>query len=50
MADEGVKGVMMVDSPPHQPKKKSNTLLKLAGTENILILAVDVLAFNVLVQ
>ena len=23
MADEGVKGVMMVDSPPHQPQKKS---------------------------
>ena len=22
MADEGVKGVMMVDSPPHQPQKK----------------------------
>ena len=22
MADEGVKGVMMVDSPPHQPKKE----------------------------
>jgi hypothetical protein len=24
MADEGVKGVMMVDSPPHQPQKKQN--------------------------
>ena len=22
LADEGVKGVMLVDSPPHQPQKK----------------------------
>ena len=34
MADEGVKGVMMVDSPPHQPKKKTVTL---GGTENSVV-------------
>ena len=34
-ADEGAKGVMMVDSPPHQPQKKSSyymLLLKSMGT------------------
>ena len=46
-ADEGAKGVMMVDSPPHQPqKKKKQLLLKLAGRENVLILAVNGLAVN----
>ena len=28
MADEGVKGVMMVDSPPHQPQKKKKKEIK----------------------
>ena len=36
LADEGAKGVMLVDSPPHQPQKKKSSLLitvfKLAGT------------------
>ena len=42
MADEGVKGVMMVDSPPHQP----HNILSLAGKESIVILAVNVLTVN----
>ena len=45
MADEGVKGVkgvMMVDSPPH----KKELLFKYAGTENMLIFVVNVLAVN----
>ena len=55
MADEGVKGVMMVDSPPHQPQKKKNdrdeyTILWLVfmegGPENILILVVNVLVVS----
>ena len=32
MADEGVKGVMMVDSPPHQPQKK---MVAKCGSEEV---------------
>ena len=58
MADEGVKGVMMVDSPPHQPQKKAGTGFakmhkergqlrgKFAGTENMRSLFVNGLAVN----
>ena len=48
LADEGAKGVMMVDSPPHQPQKQkySKLLLKVAGTESMLILAVNGLVVN----
>ena len=43
-ADEGAKGVMMVDSRPHQPHTKKKAVTTQAGTEIVLILAVNSLA------
>ena len=40
------KGFLEVDPPLHQPQRKKQLLLKLAGAESVLILAVNVLAVD----
>ena len=51
MADEGVKGVMMVDSPPHQPQKKKSYIFseEVQETSQFWLLTLWLLTFWLLI-